>query len=82
MEMPESFGNYGVPTYYVNKTVTEPAGGGNVRVWCGVWRNGEFVPVCEIITPAADLLRNSIICREAAQNVFNEEQMMEGMAAH
>lgn len=72
--MTDDFQSYGVPTYYMNVPVAEPAGGGNVRVWNCVRRNGVLVPVCEIIIPAAELIEASRIINSAALATFKMEQ--------
>lgn len=77
--MPE-FDAYGVPTFFMNEPVAEPAGGGNVRIWNCVRRHGVLVPVCEIIIPAAELLVASRIITVAAMQAFEAERAM--MLAH
>jgi hypothetical protein len=76
----EAFDSYGVPSFYMNVPVTEPAGGGNVRVWNCVRKHGVLIPVCEIIIPAAELLVASRIITSAALEVFKMEK--ETMVAH
>jgi hypothetical protein len=69
----EDFDSYGVPTFYMNVPVAEPAGGGNVRVWNCVRKKGVLVPVCEIIIPAVELLIASRIITSAAMDTFKIE---------
>lgn len=69
----EDFESYGVPVFYMNVPVAEPAGGGNVRVWNCVRRHGVLVPVCEVIIPAAELLVASRIITSAAMETFKME---------
>ncbi|SHJ71967.1 hypothetical protein SAMN05444159_1311 [Bradyrhizobium lablabi] len=69
----QDFEAYGVPTFYMNVPVAEPAGGGNVRVWNCVRRHGVLVPVCEIIIPAVELLVASRIITSAAIETFKME---------
>jgi hypothetical protein len=72
----QDFDSYGVPTFFMNEPVAEPAGGGNVRVWNCVRRHGVLVPVCEIIIPAAELLVASRIITQAAMEAFKAERQM------
>jgi hypothetical protein len=74
--MTDDFQSYGVPTYYMNVPVAEPAGGGNVRVWNCVRRNGVLYPVCEIIIPATELVIASRIISATALEVFKQEHEM------
>lgn len=69
------FETYGVPTFYCNITVSEPAGGGNVRIWNCIRRHGVLIPVCEIIIPAADLVIAAKAVTETALLAFNTEQL-------
>ena len=75
----EAFENYGVPTYYMNFAVAEPAGGGNVRVWNCVKKCGILIPVCEMIIPAVDLVVAAKVVTQAATLVFNQDQMLSGV---
>lgn len=71
------FEAYGVPTFYMNEPVAEPAGGGNVRVWNCVRRHGVLIPVCEVIIPAGELLVASrIITAAAMETVLAMQQKM------
>ena len=70
----EDFEAYGVPTFYMNVPVAEPAGGGNVRVWNCVRRHGVLIPVCEIIIPAVELVIASRIISSAALETFKCER--------
>lgn len=74
----EEFSSYGVPTFYMNVAVTEPAGGGNVRIWNCARRHGALVPVCEMIIPAIDLVLAARTVMEAATEAFTADQMMMG----
>ena len=76
----QDFDAYGVPTFYMNVPVAEPAGGGNVRIWNCKRARGVLIPVCEIIIPAAELVIASRIINEAALEAFQIEREM--MPAH
>lgn len=76
----EAFDAYGVPTFYMNVPVAEPAGGGNVRIWNCVRKKGVLIPVCEIIIPAIELVVASRIVGDAAIEAFKREREM--MFAH
>ena len=78
--MREDFESYGVPVFYCNVSVTESAGGGNVRIWNCVRKRGVLIPVCEIIYPAVDLVVNGRMASAVATTVFNAEQMVSGIA--
>lgn len=79
MEMSSAeFDNYGVPTFYMNVAIAEPAGGGNVRVWNCARRHGTLVPVCEMIIPAADLVVALRSLKDTATEVFTLEQSVMG----
>jgi hypothetical protein len=71
----EHFETFGVPTYYINVAVPEPAGGGNVRIWNCARKHGLLIPQCEIIMPAVDLLIAGRAVAEAATESFNDENM-------
>lgn len=75
----QPFDAYGVPTFYMTVAVTEPAGGGNVRIWNCLERSGMIVPVCEIIIPAIKLVTAAQEVAAAAQRIFTMETMASGM---
>lgn len=68
------FDRYGVPTFYMNVPVAEQAGGGNVRIWNCVRKNGVLIPVCEIIIPAVELIAATRIINNAAMETFQIER--------
>ena len=68
----QDFDRYGVPTFYMNVPVAEPAGCGNVRIWNCKRSNGVLVPVCEIIMPAIELMVASRIIGAAALEAFRD----------
>lgn len=70
----QDFDTYGVPTFYMNVPVAEPAGCGNVRIWNCKRARGILIPVCEIIIPAAELIEASRIINSAALATFKMEQ--------
>lgn len=74
--MPEDFSSYGVPIFYVNATISEPAGGGNVRIWNCARKHGVMVPVCEIIIPATDLITAAQCVSSVAEEVFRRTMMV------
>lgn len=82
MSSTHDFESYGVPTFYMNIPVAEPAGGGNVRVWNCVRRKGVLVPVCEIIIPAEELIEASTIINRAALETFKIDREMLLLSAH
>jgi hypothetical protein len=63
----------GVPTFYVTVAISEPCGGGNVRVMNCAERHGVLIPQVEIIIPAINLVTAARHVIETAQRVFKLE---------
>ncbi|MDP1602452.1 MAG: hypothetical protein Q8M03_04220, partial [Legionella sp.] len=47
----------GVPEYFATTTRLEDAGGGNVRIFNCIKRNGVLIPSCSVIFPTASILK-------------------------
>jgi hypothetical protein len=66
----------GVPEFfYTTIGKTEPAGGGCVRVYCCIERNGVLIPQLTVVMPAISLMIAAKRAGEAAIDVFNINQV-------
>jgi hypothetical protein len=64
-----------VPTYYVDDTLQEDAGNGNIRVWNYERMNGVLIPQFKVIIASRSLLLVGRKVADFAQSVFNEQEM-------
>lgn len=72
----QTFDAYCAPVFYATVAISEPAGGGNVRIWNCCDRSGILVPQCEIIIPAVNLVVAARRMADAAYEIFNSEMMI------
>ncbi len=73
---------FGAPEFfYTTIGKTEDAGGGCVRIYCCVERQGVLVPQFTVIMPATSLLTAARIAEEAAL-LAHQNHMMAGAMAH
>lgn len=71
----------GVPEFfYTTIGKTEPAGGGCIRIYCCIERNGALVPQLTVVMPVTSLLMAARQAEEAALEVFQQDRM--GALAH
>lgn len=67
---------FGVPEYfYTTIGKTEPAGGGCIRIYCCIERNGSLIPQFTVVMPALCLLTAARLAEQAALEVYNEDRM-------
>jgi hypothetical protein len=73
---------FGLPVYYVDTAVPEPAGDGNVRVFNCVTRNGVLIPQCEIIIHSARLVIAARVVAETAAEISAREALLRDLHVH
>lgn len=78
-ETPQIADCFGVPTFFATEVVTEPAGGGCVRLYGCVRQRGLLIPQYQVIMPHTSMLTCSRTAREAALTALKDEM---GALAH
>ena len=68
--------------FYTTIGKTEPAGGGCVRVYCCVEREGVLVPVFTVVMPAMSLVIAAKVAQEAGIDAFNKDALAGAMTTH
>lgn len=72
---------FGVPEFfYTTIGKTEPAGGGCIRIYCCIERNGSLIPQLTVVMPAMSLLVAARQAEEAALEVFNLDRIVGALA--
>lgn len=66
IEMADAFG---VPSYFVTEILTEPAGGGCVRLFGCVRQRGLLVPQYMVVMPHLSMLDGAAAAAKAAEEV-------------
>jgi hypothetical protein len=77
-EMPDTFG---IPEYFISDVVTE-IDGPNVRMICGIRRGGTIHWLYSCVMRADLLVQRNREVREAAEEAFNLQQMMDRRKGH
>lgn len=70
---------YGVPSYFATEILTEPAGGGCVRLFGCVRQRGVLVPQYAVVMPYQSMLDGAGAAVRAAMDVAHG---MSGQRAH
>ncbi len=80
-EAPNAPDTFGLPEFFVTDVFTEITGS-NIRIICGVRRGGIVHWLYSAVMPADMALGASVQCRDAAEEAFSLQFMMERHGAH
>lgn len=70
----------GLPTYFIDTSIPEDAGNGNVRLIGCVTRNGVLIPQYQSVMHSTRLIVAGRALALRAQLIFNEEMVIHGTA--
>jgi hypothetical protein len=68
----------GIPLYYVNRFISNKLDNGDVLLVCGLKCGTDFTPLYAVVTPNSTAMIDGKQYLEAAQEAFNESQLVEG----
>lgn len=73
---------YGTPEFFMNTVYEcEPAGGGNMRVYCCSKRGNELIPLFTVVMPISEMFEAATLVKDRALEIWNETQLVPALAS-